>query len=71
MEKGATTITVAVQLGSDGFAVARNVAEHLGFRYYDWEITSQAADEAGVLYRPVLRGAERHRDRLGDHQAGG
>lgn len=42
------TITISVQLGSGGFALARSVAEQLGFRYYDWEITSQAAEMAGV-----------------------
>jgi cytidylate kinase len=58
MDMGATTITVSVQLGSGGFAIARNVADSLGFRYYDWEVTSQAADEAGVSTE-VLASAER------------
>ena len=44
----ATTITFAVQLGSDGFAIARAVAERLNYHYLDWEITSRAAADAGV-----------------------
>lgn len=55
---GATTITVSVQLGSGGFVIARNVADRLGFRYYDWEVTSQAAEEAGVS-PDVVASAER------------
>jgi len=55
---GATTITVSVQLGSGGFAVARGVADKLGFRYYDWEVTSQAAEEAGVSPE-IVAAAER------------
>src|SRR5687767_6703500 len=54
----ATTITFSVQLGSGGFAIARQVADKLGFRYYDWEVTSQAADEAGVSPE-VVASAER------------
>jgi cytidylate kinase len=44
----ASTITFSVQVGSGGFAIARAVSEQLGFRYYDWEVTSQAAEMAGV-----------------------
>jgi cytidylate kinase len=44
----ATVVTFTVQLGSGGFAIARSVAEKLGYRYYDWEVTSQAAQMAGV-----------------------
>ncbi len=44
----AGTITFSVQVGSGGFAIARAVAEALGYRYYDWEVTSQAAQIAGV-----------------------
>ena len=50
----AKVITVTVQLGSGGFAVARSVADKLGFRYYDWEITSEAAARAGVSPQTVL-----------------
>jgi len=55
---GATTITLSVQLGSGGHAIARRLADHLGFRYYDWEVTSQAAEEAGVSPE-VVASAER------------
>lgn len=44
----ASALTFSVQLGSGGFGIARGVAEKLGFRYYDWEVTSQAAQMAGV-----------------------
>jgi cytidylate kinase len=44
----AKTVSIAVQLGTGGFSIARSVADKLGYRYYDWEITSQAAEEAGV-----------------------
>jgi cytidylate kinase len=44
----AKTVTFTVQVGSGGFAIARAVAEQLGYRYYDWEVTSQAAQLAGV-----------------------
>ena len=44
----AKTITFAVQIGSRGFEIARLVAERLKYRYYDWEVTSEAAREAGV-----------------------
>jgi cytidylate kinase len=44
----AKTITFAVQIGSGGFEIARAVADQMRYRYYDWEITSQAASEAGV-----------------------
>ncbi len=54
----ATTITLSVQLGSGGFSIARSVADRLGFRYYDWEVTSQAAEEAGVSPE-VVASAER------------
>jgi cytidylate kinase len=50
----AKTITFAVQLGSGGFAVARAVAEKLNYRYYDSEITSRAASDAGVSPATIL-----------------
>lgn len=49
----ARTITFAVQIGSGGSAIARTVAETLRFRYYDWEVTSQAAMAAGVSPQAV------------------
>jgi len=44
----ATVVTFTVQLGSSGFAIAHQVADRLGYRYFDWEITSEAAARAGV-----------------------
>ena len=44
----ANVVTFTVQLGSGGFAIAHQVADRLGFRYFDWEITSEAAVRAGV-----------------------
>jgi cytidylate kinase len=44
----AGTVTFSVQIGSGGYAIARTVADKLGYRYYDWEVTSQAAEMAGV-----------------------
>jgi cytidylate kinase len=54
----ANTITVSVQLGSGGFEIARTISDKLGFRYYDWEVTSQAAEEAGVSAE-IVASAER------------
>jgi cytidylate kinase len=50
----ANVVTLSVQTGSGGFVVARQVSERLGFRYYDWEITSEAADRAGVSPNEVI-----------------
>lgn len=49
----AQTVTFTVQIGSDGFEIARIVALSLGFTYYDWEITSRAAKEAKALPEAV------------------
>jgi cytidylate kinase len=54
----AKTITITTRLGSGGFTIARSIADELGFRYYDWEVTSQAAQEAGVSEEAVAQ-AER------------
>lgn len=45
---GANVISLSVQNGSAGYTIARQVAERLSFRYYDWEVTSEAARLAGV-----------------------
>ena len=45
---GANVVTFAVQLGSGGFEIARDIADKLGFRYLDSEVISQAAALAGV-----------------------
>lgn len=44
----ASIVTFSTQIGSGGSRIARAVAEKLRFRYYDWEVISQAASEAGV-----------------------
>ena len=50
----ANVIAFSVQTGSGGFAIARQVADQLGYRYYDWEITSEAASRAGVSPNDVI-----------------
>jgi cytidylate kinase len=44
----ASVVTFSTQMGAGGSRIARAVAEKLRFRYYDWEVISQAASEAGV-----------------------
>jgi cytidylate kinase len=44
----ASVVTFSTQMGTGGSRIAREVAEKLRFRYYDWEVISQAASEAGV-----------------------
>lgn len=44
----ATVIALSAQNGTAGHSIARQVAEKLAYRYYDWEITLQAAELAGV-----------------------
>jgi cytidylate kinase len=50
----ATVIVISAQAGSGGFSIARQVADALGMRYYDWEITSEAAARAGVTPNDVI-----------------
>ena len=50
----ADVIALSVQVGSGGYAVAHHVADRLGFRYYDWEITTEAASRAGVSPSDVI-----------------
>ena len=50
----ASVISFSVETGSGGFAIARRVSDRLGFRYYDWEITSEAAARAGVSPNEVI-----------------
>jgi cytidylate kinase len=50
----ANVITLTVLNGSGGYAVAHHVADRLGLRYYDWEITSEAASRAGVNPSEVI-----------------
>jgi cytidylate kinase len=44
----ASVVTFSIQVGSGGSSISRAVADRLGYRFYDWEIISQAAQEAGV-----------------------
>jgi CMP/dCMP kinase len=44
----AIVISLSVQNGSAGYTIAHYVADRLDFRYYDWEITTEAARLAGV-----------------------
>lgn len=41
-------LTVSRQLGSGGESIARAAAEALGFRYFDSEVITRAAEEAGA-----------------------
>jgi cytidylate kinase len=50
----ADVIALSVLAGSGGYAVAHHVADRLGFRYYDWEITTEAASRAGVAASDVI-----------------
>ena len=42
------TITVSRQIGTDGDTVARQVADHLGFRYFDKELIEEEAGRLGL-----------------------
>ena len=44
----ASVVTFSIQVGTGGNAISRGVSERLNYRFYDWEIISQAAQEAGV-----------------------
>ena len=44
----ASVVTFCTQMGTGGSRTARAVAEKMRYRYYDWEVISQAASEAGV-----------------------
>ncbi len=55
----ASIITVSGQIGTGAGAIGRGVAEKMHFRYYDWEVTSQAALEAGVSPEILAATAER------------
>ena len=50
----ASVIVISAQAGSGGFSIAHQVADALGMRYYDWEITSEAAARAGVAPNDVI-----------------
>ena len=50
----AAVVALSVLNGSAGFSIAHHVAEKLNFRYYDWEITTEAAKRAGVTPSDVI-----------------
>jgi cytidylate kinase len=50
----ASVVVISAQAGSGGFTIAHDVADRLGMRYYDWEITSEAAARAGVAPNDVI-----------------
>lgn len=50
----ANVVSLSVQNGSGGYTIARRVAEALSFRYFDWEVTTEAARLAGVSPSDVL-----------------
>ncbi len=50
----ATVVTLSVQLGSGGFEIAQSISRKLGYRYYDREITAQAASLVGVSAETVI-----------------
>ena len=55
----AKTITFSIEVGSGGFEVARNIAETLKYRYYDWEIVNEVASRVGAAPDQVAAAAER------------
>jgi len=50
----ASVVALSVQAGSGGFTIAHYLAERLGMRYYDWQVTSEAAALAGVQPADVV-----------------
>ena len=74
----ANVVTFSNPMGSGGGAIARAVAGKLRYRYYDWEIISQAAEEAGMQPEDFALAAaerapgflERIMERLGGMSAG-
>ena len=66
-----SVVTFSVQVGSDGFSLARSVAGKLGYHYYDWAITSRTmghlegalsglASENGIVDKMLVRLAVAH-----------
>src|SRR5688572_10614937 len=60
----AQVVTLSVQVGSDGFAIARGVAARMGFRYFDWQITSRAFAQDVAVGRDQPAFADRIMARL-------
>ena len=50
----ASVLTLSVQLGSGGYEIAQAVSRKLGYRYYDREVTSEAAALVGVSTDTVV-----------------
>lgn len=50
-------VTFSVQVGALGYPIARAVADRLGYKYYDWEVTSRAIELSGVS-QEVIEAAE-------------
>lgn len=55
----AKTVTFSIEVGSGGFEIARDVAEELKYRYYDWEIVNEVASKVGAAPDQVAAAAER------------
>ncbi len=55
----AKAVTFSVAIGSDGFLIARSVAEALKYQYYDSELTSQIAGQVGASPDEVALAVER------------
>ena len=55
----AKTVTFSIEVGSGGFEIARDVAEQLKYRYYDWEIVNEIATKVGAAPDQVAAAAER------------
>jgi cytidylate kinase len=55
----AKAVTFSVAIGSDGFLIARSVAEALKYEYYDSELTSQIASQVGASPDEVALAVER------------
>ncbi len=74
----ANVVTFSNPMGSGGSSIARVVATKLRYRYYDWEVISQAAEEAGMQPEDFALAAaerapgfiERIVERLGSMSAG-
>lgn len=51
-------ITVSREFGSDGRTIAKQIAEHLGYAYYDKELVAKIAKESGLAESFVLESGE-------------
>ncbi len=53
-------ITISREFGSGGRAIARNVAERLGFAFYDKELIAKAAERTGFAESFIQEHGEKH-----------